>query len=58
MGKREALWRVVVDSKFGSSWGEWYSNEPMGVGLWKNIRRGWEKFSSHIRFEVGEGFNV
>jgi hypothetical protein len=30
MGKREALWRVVVDSKFGSSWGEWYSNEPMG----------------------------
>jgi hypothetical protein len=29
-----------------------------GVGLWKNIKRGWRKFSSHIRFEVGEGFNV
>jgi len=29
-----------MDSKYGSSWGEWYSNEPMGVGLWKNIRRG------------------
>jgi hypothetical protein len=25
-----------------------------GVGLWKNIRRGWGKFSSHTRFEVGD----
>jgi hypothetical protein len=28
------------------------------VGLCKNIKRGWEKFSSHIRFEVGDGSNV
>jgi hypothetical protein len=41
--------------------GWWCSNEPLqahGVGLWKNIRRGWGKLSSHTRFEVGEGFNV
>jgi len=25
------------------------------VGLWKNIRKGWETFSSFIRFEVGDG---
>jgi len=51
--KREAWWRVVVDSKFGSSWGEWCSNEPLrsyGKRFWKNIRRGWGMFSSDTRF--------
>lgn len=24
---REALWRVVVDSKYGSAWGGWCFNE-------------------------------
>jgi hypothetical protein len=41
--ERETLWRVVVDSKYGGSWGRWCSNEVLGligVGLWKNIRRG------------------
>jgi hypothetical protein len=28
------------------------------VGIWKNIRRGWGMFSSHYRFEVGDGNNV
>jgi hypothetical protein len=45
--EREALWRVVVDSKYGSAWGGWCSNEvhgSYGVGLWKNIRRGWRSF--------------
>jgi hypothetical protein len=28
------------------------------VGLWKNIRRGWRKFCSHTRFEVGDVSNV
>jgi hypothetical protein len=48
----------VGDSKFGSSWGGWSSNDPLGsyeVGLWKNIIRGWGKFSSHTRFEMGDG---
>jgi hypothetical protein len=47
---------VVVDSKYGSSWGGWCSSEPIGigaygVGLWKNIRRGWVKFCSHTKFK-------
>jgi hypothetical protein len=29
-----------------------------GVSLWKNIRRGWERFCSHTKFEVGDGSKV
>jgi hypothetical protein len=50
-----------VDSKYGNLWGGWGSNEvhgSYGVGLWKNIRRGWVEFSSHTRFEVGDGFKI
>jgi hypothetical protein len=55
------LERVVVDSKYGSSWGGWCSSEPIGaygVGLLKNIRRGWGKLCSHTKFEVGDGSKV
>jgi hypothetical protein len=34
--EREALWKVVVDSKYDSAWGGWYSNEvheSYGMGL-------------------------
>jgi hypothetical protein len=50
-----------VNSKFGSSWvGGWCLMSLLGqeVGLWKNIRRGWGKFSSHTRFEVEDGSKV
>ena len=33
----------MVDSIYGSAWGGWFSNEPIGayeVGLLKNIKRG------------------
>jgi len=30
--KREAWWTAVINSKFGSSWGGWYSYEPLGWG--------------------------
>jgi len=56
--ERDAWWRVVVESKFGSLWGGWCSREPVGafgVGLWKNIRKGWEIFSGFTRFEVEDG---
>jgi hypothetical protein len=39
-------------------WGGWCSLEPtgaFGVGLWKNINKGWEKFLGLWRFEVGDG---
>ena len=56
-----ALWRQVVDSKYGSQWGGWCSNwvsEPHGVGLWKGIRVGWDSFVRHTSFEVGDGSRI
>jgi hypothetical protein len=57
----EALWRRVVDVKYGSLWGGWCSKEcrgPYGVGLWKNIRKEWESFSKHLYMEVGNGMKI
>jgi hypothetical protein len=59
--EREAWWRIAVDSKYGSLWGGWCSLEPagaFGVGLWKNIRKGWEKFLAFTRFLVGDGSRI
>jgi hypothetical protein len=57
--ERDACWRVVVDSKYGSLRGGWCSLEPsgaFGVGVWKNIRKGWILFSRFTRFVVGDQF--
>jgi hypothetical protein len=36
--KRETWWSVVVDSKYGSSWGEWCSIKPIeAYGVKKRI---------------------
>jgi len=59
--ERDVWWRVVVDSKYGSSWGGWCSLElagAYGVGVWKNIRKGWDSFSSFTRVVVGDGTNI
>jgi hypothetical protein len=59
--EREAWWRLVVEAKFGSVRGGWCSltpTGPHGVGLWKNIRRGWSLFCNHVRFELGDGSRI
>jgi hypothetical protein len=59
--EREALWRQVVKVKYGSLEGGWCSKiptGPYGVGLWKFIRSGWEKFSRMLKFEVGDGSRI
>jgi len=59
--ERDAWWRIVVDSKYGSLWGGWCSLEPAGtfeVRLWKNIRKGWESFSSFSRLVVQDGTRI
>jgi hypothetical protein len=56
--EREAWWRVVVEAKYGSMWGGWCTvprTGVSGVSLWKNIRLGWEAFSSHTRLVLGDG---
>ena len=56
--EREALWRHVILSKYGSFPGGWTSATipgPYGVCLWKNIRKDWVHFARSLRFEVGDG---
>jgi len=52
--ERDALWRKVVDVKYGSMRGGWCSKEvggSFGFGVWKSIRRGWDAFAAHVRYE-------
>jgi hypothetical protein len=56
--ERDAWWRILVDSKFGSLWAGWCSLEPVGVfgvGLWMNIRKWWDTLFGFARLEVGDG---
>uniref|UniRef100_A0A2N9GXK7 Reverse transcriptase domain-containing protein n=1 Tax=Fagus sylvatica TaxID=28930 RepID=A0A2N9GXK7_FAGSY len=58
---REAMWRSVVEAKYGSLWGGWCSKSgkgPHGVSVWKFIRQGWDSFYSHCSFLVGDGQRV
>jgi hypothetical protein len=50
-----------VDAKYGSSWAGWCSLDPPGshgVGLWKNIRKGWSLLRSHTRLILGIGSRI
>ena len=51
----------MVDSKYGSLWGGWCSLEPggaFGLGLWQNIRKGWETFKGFTRHLVVDGTRI
>ena len=53
--EREAWWRGG-GKVYGNLWGGLCSLKPLGgfgMGLWKNIKKGWEQFSSCTRFQVG-----
>ncbi|KAG7990850.1 hypothetical protein I3843_02G045100 [Carya illinoinensis] len=57
----EALWKVVVHSKYGNLWGGWCTREgngSYGVGMWKQIRRGWRMFANNTKLLVGEGTRI
>jgi hypothetical protein len=50
-----------VDVKYGSTWDGWCSIDPPGshgVGLWKNIRKGWSLLCSHTRLMLGNGSRI
>ncbi|KAG6696235.1 hypothetical protein I3842_09G137900 [Carya illinoinensis] len=54
----EALWKLVIERKYGGSWGGWCTKEvrgAYGVGLWKHIRQGWGVFSRQTSLRLGEG---
>ena len=61
VNESDAWWKAIVDAKYGCNWGGWCSVDPSGsygVGLWKYIRRGWRIFSSHTRFDLGDGMRI
>ena len=59
--ERDALWRQVIEVKYGCDWGGWCSSSffgPYGISLWKNIRRGWHSLSRFIMYEIGDWSKV
>ena len=51
----------MIEVKYGCVWGGWCTrsvNGSYGVGLWKNISRGWPSFSRHILYDIGDRFRV
>jgi len=59
--ERDAWWRIVMESKYGCLRGGWCSHvtaRAFGVGLWKNVRKGWETFSGYTKFEVRDGTRI
>ena len=59
--ERDALWRTVVDAKYGSMWGSWCSNsvqEPYEFCLWKSIRKGWDGYVCFRDVSVADLFSI
>ena len=55
------FWRRVISTKYGEGQGGWCSKvcrRTHGCGLWRNINGGWESFSKHLSFVVGEGTRI
>ncbi|WKA03180.1 hypothetical protein VitviT2T_021306 [Vitis vinifera] len=56
--ERESFWRRVIVGKFGEVQGGWTTREvreSYGMGLWKDIRKGWEEFFLRTRIHIGNG---
>ena len=52
------LWGRVISAKYGEGQGGWCTKvckRTHGCGLWRSIQKGWESFSKHLSFVVGEG---
>ena len=60
--ERESFWRKVIVGKFGEEEGGWTTREvreSYGMGLWKDIRKGWEEFlfRTSIRIEMADALD-
>jgi len=55
------LWKNVVELKYGVNGFGWWSKKskhPHGVGCWKSIISGLDRFKSVVNFEVNNGARV
>jgi hypothetical protein len=58
MVEHDFLWKQVIVTKYGYETGSWslgVANGPYGMSLWKHIRRGWDRFSPHLKIVLGCG---
>ena len=56
--ERESFWRKVIVGKFGKEEEGWTIREvreSYGMGLWKDIRKGWEEFFLRTSIRIGNG---
>jgi hypothetical protein len=56
--EREALWRLIIETKYDSLRAGCCSKKvtmPFGVRVHKYIGRGWETFSTFVRYKMGGG---
>jgi len=59
--EHNALWKSVIEVKYGSVRGGWSSLPVMGsygVSVWKFIRRGWDNVAQYLRYEMGDGSHI
>ena len=57
----DALWRRVIEVKYGNDWGGWCTKKvtsAYGVSWWRHIRIGWMSFSKLLLYDVGDGTRV
>ncbi|XP_042974721.1 uncharacterized protein LOC122306358 [Carya illinoinensis] len=57
----DALWRNILDVKYGSVWGGWCSKEvrgAYGVRVCKLIWNGWDDFLGNYRLKVERGTQI
>ena len=55
------FWWRVISTKYGEGQGGWCTKvcrRTHGCGLWRSINEGWENFSKHLSFVVGEGTRI
>ena len=55
------LWQRVIATKYGKGQGGWTTKDcrrAQGCGLWRGINVGWEWFSKHLAFMVGDGSRI
>ena len=61
MQEMDAFWNIIIRVKCGEDKGGWcikMVRVGYGVGVWKEIRKGWDMVAGKILFEVSNGSRV
>ena len=61
MQEKYAFWNILIRVKHGEDTGGWCTKMVRvvyGVGVWKELRKGWDLVAGKMVFEVGIGSRV